>query len=161
MGGRWGGMGFGARGIGGRSKEALIRRDRCLWVYSQGTRSAPVERLNKAAPEWSGMAKNPPSGRPSSSDLRLASARRSFGDLLVHHLFVLGTRPEMSGKAFWTRAWLRSGVTQAPTDCGDMQGVEERTGELVVSCRDGTIVLQMADHGLSSCPRPAPRFPVR
>jgi len=45
---------------------------------------------------------------------------------------------------------LRSGLTQAPTDCGDMQGVEERTGKPVVSCRDGTIALQMADRALDA-----------
>lgn len=49
------------------------------------------------------MAKNPSPGTPSSSDLRPASARRSFGDLLAHHLFVLGTRPEISGPNIWTK----------------------------------------------------------
>ena len=31
-----------------------------------------------------------------------------------------------------------------------MEGVEERTGELVVSCRDGAVDLQMADHSLDA-----------
>lgn len=48
------------------------------------------------------------------------------------------------------RPCLRSRVTQASTDGGDMQGVEERTGELVVACCDGTVDLQMTDHALDA-----------
>lgn len=73
------------------------------------------------------MAKTPsPAGAPNSSDLRLAAARRSFGDLLVHHLFSLGTRPETPRQTIWTKwefanrlSGLSAGVTISPQTVED------------------------------------------
>ena len=73
------------------------------------------------------MAKTPsPAGAPNSSDLRLAATRRSFGDLLVHHLFSLGTRPETPRQTIWTKwefanrlSGLSAGVTISPQTVED------------------------------------------
>src|SRR5688572_2132244 len=39
-------------------------------------------------------------------------------------------------------------MTYGSTDCGDVEGAEERAGELVVSGCDGSADLEMADHAL-------------
>ena len=59
-----------------------------------------------------------------------------------------------------TRFCLQSSVTQEASERGQMEHIEERSGELVVACGDGTVDFQMANQPLDtvalaivSCPR--------